>query len=351
MKIFLVGGAVRDLLMGKPMKDRDFVVVGSSEVEMFAHGYKRVGHDFPVFLHPETGEEYALARIEKKTGSGYGGFTTYTLDISLEDDLRRRDFTINAMAIDDETGELFDPLGGQQDIEERILRHVSGAFQEDPVRVLRAARFAARYNFTIASATVLAAQNVAKDDWSAISIDRIYLEVKKAIEDHAFTEFVERIVELHAEHALQRLFGSQFIPVFFLMKQERAIDDQWDLDVLLTQIFLRSTTGAGLAHPQFVKHVALSRLVKQYKRDKTWFSLTDFVGQITTVDADILDQTKTLAKWNFVSKMKEIHSSVNAAEAWAGDASLEGKELGMMIRKLRSEAMRNYMVEANPHLL
>jgi tRNA nucleotidyltransferase (CCA-adding enzyme) len=154
VKIYVVGGAVRDRLLGLTPGDRDYVVVGSSPDEMIAAGYQPVGKDFPVFLHPKTHEEYALARTERKTGHGYHGFSCYAApDVTLEEDLLRRDLTVNAMA-EDATGVVIDPYGGQQDLQARVLRHVSEAFAEDPVRILRVARFAARFpEFTVAPET------------------------------------------------------------------------------------------------------------------------------------------------------------------------------------------------------
>lgn len=154
MKIYVVGGAVRDRLLGLTPGDRDYVVVGSSPNEMIAAGYQPVGKDFPVFLHPQTHEEYALARTERKTGHGYHGFSCYAApDVTLEEDLLRRDLTVNAMA-EDATGVVIDPYGGQQDLQARVLRHVSEAFAEDPVRILRVARFAARFpQFSVAPET------------------------------------------------------------------------------------------------------------------------------------------------------------------------------------------------------
>lgn len=155
MNKFLVGGAVRDMLMGLEPKDKDYVVVGSSVEEMLAAGFEKVGADFPVFLHPETGDEYALARREKKTGTGYLGFTSeFGVDVTLEEDLSRRDLSINSMALDDK-GNLIDPFNGQEDLKNKVLRHTSNAFEEDPVRVLRLARFRARFgpDWTIAPET------------------------------------------------------------------------------------------------------------------------------------------------------------------------------------------------------
>ncbi len=156
MEVYLVGGAVRDRLLGLPVGERDWVVVGARPEELERQGYLQVGKEFPVFLHPDSREEYALARTERKVGPGYKGFTTqFSPDVTLEDDLRRRDLTINAIA-EDADGTLIDPFGGQRDLDARVLRHVSGAFVEDPVRVLRLARFAARFaslGFTVADET------------------------------------------------------------------------------------------------------------------------------------------------------------------------------------------------------
>ena len=157
MKIYLVGGAVRDQFLQRPVKDNDWVVTGATAQDMLDRGYRQVGSDFPVFLHPDSKEEYALARTERKSGKGYQGFICdFSPDITLEEDLQRRDLTINAMA-QAQDGTLVDPYGGQRDIRERLLRHVSSAFAEDPLRVLRVARFAARFadlGFTVAPETM-----------------------------------------------------------------------------------------------------------------------------------------------------------------------------------------------------
>ena len=154
MREFLVGGAVRDELLGRPVKDRDWVVVGATVQDMLDRGFSQVGADFPVFLHPDSKEEFALARQERKTAPGYHGFETrFDPDVTIEEDLFRRDLTINAMAKDEE-GNLIDPFNGQEDLENGVLRHVSEAFAEDPVRVLRVARFAARCNFDVHADTM-----------------------------------------------------------------------------------------------------------------------------------------------------------------------------------------------------
>ncbi len=189
MQVYKVGGAVRDRLLGLPVTDVDRVVVGATTEEMLAKGFRPVGADFPVFLHPKTGEEYALARTERKSGRGYGGFTFYASpEVTLEEDLIRRDLTINAMAEDDQLN-LTDPYHGQRDLEARILRHVSPAFVEDPLRVLRVARFAARYaglGFTVADETMdLMCQLSESGELQALTAERSWKEISRALmEDH-----------------------------------------------------------------------------------------------------------------------------------------------------------------------
>lgn len=189
MQVYKVGGAVRDRLLGLPVTDVDRVVVGATTEEMLAKGFRPVGADFPVFLHPKTGEEYALARTERKSGRGYGGFTFYASpEVTLEEDLIRRDLTINAMAEDDQLN-LTDPYHGQRDLEARILRHVSPAFAEDPLRVLRVARFAARYaglGFTVADETMdLMRQLSESGELQALTAERSWKEISRALmEDH-----------------------------------------------------------------------------------------------------------------------------------------------------------------------
>ncbi|WP_387691964.1 multifunctional CCA addition/repair protein [Photorhabdus sp. RM71S] len=185
MRVYLVGGAVRDRLLNFPVKERDWVVVGETSETLLSLGYQQVGKDFPVFLHPQTHEEYALARTERKSGLGYTGFTCYAApDVTLEDDLQRRDLTVNAIA-QTPTGELVDPYHGVDDLNNRILRHVSDAFSEDPLRVLRVARFAARFahlGFTIAPETQALMSNMATNgELSVLTPERVWKETEKAL--------------------------------------------------------------------------------------------------------------------------------------------------------------------------
>lgn len=204
MKIYQVGGAVRDKLLGLPVQDRDWVVVGSTPEEMQQLGYKPVGKDFPVFLHPETKEEYALARTERKSGKGYKGFVFHTSpDITIEQDLARRDLTINAMAEDD-AGNLIDPFDGRSDLENKILRHVSDAFVEDPLRVLRVARFAARYGFRVADETMQLMKTIsASGELETLAPERIWTELERALSEQYPTRF---LMVLRACNALKVLF-------------------------------------------------------------------------------------------------------------------------------------------------
>ncbi|MBS1171128.1 MAG: cca [Burkholderiaceae bacterium] len=183
MKTYVVGGAVRDRLLGRPVQDRDHVVVGATPQQLVARGFTPVGKDFPVFLHPHTHEEYALARTERSTGPGYKGFTFHTApDVTLEDDLIRRDLTINAIA-EDEDGTLIDPFGGQRDLAAKLFRHVSSAFAEDPVRILRVARFAARFaDFAVAPETLaLMRQMVAAGEVDHLVPERVWQELARGL--------------------------------------------------------------------------------------------------------------------------------------------------------------------------
>jgi tRNA nucleotidyltransferase/poly(A) polymerase len=202
MKIFLVGGCVRDELLNLPLTDRDWVVVGSCVEQMQAQGFKKVGKDFPVFLHPETNEEYALARLERKIGPGYYGFECkFSADVTLEEDLMRRDLTINAIA-KSQDNIIIDPFGGQADLSHKVLRHVSAAFIEDPLRVLRLARFLARFahlGFKVAPETkVLALTMVSNGDLNNLVKERVWAEMVRALGEISPTQFFLFLKELGA---------------------------------------------------------------------------------------------------------------------------------------------------------
>lgn len=208
MKIFLVGGAVRDELLGLPVKERDWVVEGATVNDMLQLGYRQVGKEFPVFLHPKTREEYALARMERKVDKGYQGFTFDTSShVTLTEDLERRDLTINAMAKSMEDNVLIDPYHGKEDLDKRILRHVSAAFAEDPVRILRVGRFLSRYHhlgFTVAPETTVLMQAMTEaGEVDALVAERVWKELERALSEPTPTAFFD---VLASAHALSRLF-------------------------------------------------------------------------------------------------------------------------------------------------
>jgi tRNA nucleotidyltransferase (CCA-adding enzyme) len=215
MKIYRVGGAVRDQLLGLPVKDTDWVVVGATPGELLQLGYTQVGRDFPVFLHPKSKQEYALARTERKSGSGYTGFVVNASpDVTLEEDLLRRDLTINAIAATD-NGELIDPYGGQRDLAAKVLRHVSPAFAEDPLRVLRVARFAARFahlGFSVAPETVVLMRSlVDAGEMQQLIPERIWQEIHNALQSHSPQVFLQVLRDCGALAVLlpelEALFG------------------------------------------------------------------------------------------------------------------------------------------------
>jgi len=214
---YVVGGAVRDRLLGLPVSDRDHVVVGTTADAMKAAGFRPVGRDFPVFLHPETHEEYALARTERKVAAGYAGFVFHAdPSVTLEADLERRDLTINAMAEDDASGRVVDPFGGRRDLDARIFRHVGPAFAEDPVRVLRLARFAARFDdFTIAPETLaLARAMAAAGEIDALVPERVWQELSRGL------------MERHPERMFDVLRATDAAPRLFPEWRDRS-DDRW----------------------------------------------------------------------------------------------------------------------------
>lgn len=204
MQVYLVGGAVRDALLNRKVVERDYVVVGATPEEMLSQGFTQVGKDFPVFLHPKTQEEYALARTERKSGKGYTGFVCdASSSVTLEEDLLRRDLTVNAIA-QDNYGKLIDPYGGKKDLENRVLRHVSEAFSEDPLRVFRVARFATRYaylGFTIATETMALMQSMAESgELSTLSAERVWQETKRSLLEKTPHVFFTVLHQAHGLH-------------------------------------------------------------------------------------------------------------------------------------------------------
>jgi len=251
MKTYVVGGAVRDGLLGEPVNDRDWVVVGASPQDMLDAGFLPVGKDFPVFLHPKTHEEYALARTERKTGPGYRGFEVYAApDVTLEDDLVRRDLTINAIA-QQEDGTLVDPHGGRRDLEARVLRHVSEAFVEDPVRILRLARFAARWPaFSVAPETIALMQRMVADgEVDALVAERVWQELSRGLMERAPARLFE---VLRSVGALARLLPE--VDALFGVPQPPAHHPEVDTGVHTLMVLDRC---AATAQPLPVRYACL----------------------------------------------------------------------------------------------
>ena len=285
MKIYLVGGSVRDQLLKREHDERDWVVVGSTVEEMIALGYKPVGKDFPVFLHPKTHEEYALARTERKSGRGYTGFTFYAdPSVSLEEDLIRRDLTINAMA-QDETGHIIDPYNGQEDLQNKYLRHVSDAFVEDPVRLLRIARFAARFpTFTVHPDTLTMLQTmVSNNEVNALVAERVWKELERALTEVAPIRF---FAVLDDSHALDVLFPNFKNTPSTLEKLKRVTDQSDMIEVRLAALLqdLDESTIKTICNkyrvPSNLKQFALlaSKFKKHYE-----YSLTADANELLTL--------------------------------------------------------------------
>ncbi len=270
MKIYQVGGAVRDKYLGYPNKDKDWVVVGATPEMLLELGYTQVGRDFPVFLHPTTHEEYALARTERKTMPGYTGFTVYAApDVSLEDDLRRRDLTINAMALDSD-GQLIDPFNGLTDLRAGILRHVSPAFVEDPVRILRIARFAARFGFRVADETLALMTKMVNDgEVDALVAERVWQETVRALGEKKVHLFFK---VLQSCGALARIFPEidRFFEVEHHLQQAQQLtsDTQVVFAVLIHNLVDRIELIESLCQRYRVptQYRDLAELVARYHR-------------------------------------------------------------------------------------
>ncbi|MDR0805252.1 MAG: multifunctional CCA addition/repair protein [Enterobacteriaceae bacterium] len=338
MKTYLVGGAVRDQLLGLPVHEYDWVVVGATPQQMLDLGYQQVGKDFPVFLHPQTHEEHALARTERKSGSGYTGFTCYAApDVTLEQDLLRRDLTINAIA-QDSNGTLIDPYHGQQDIAQRVLRHVSPAFREDPLRVLRIARFAARFaylGFTIAPETLQLMKAIVNDGEIAhLTPERVWKETEKALATRSPQIFFQVLRDCGALAVLfpeiDKLFGipapEKWHPeidsgVHTLMVLEIAAKISDDIDVRFSALL--HDIGKGLTPPELLPHHyghghAGVRLVEticqRYKIPNTTRELarlvSEFHDQIHTVyqlrPATILKLFNAIDVWRKPLRLEQI---------------------------------------------
>jgi tRNA nucleotidyltransferase (CCA-adding enzyme) len=303
MEIYRVGGAVRDRLLGRDSKDNDWVVVGAKPEQLLNQGFTQVGKDFPVFLHPETQEEYALARTERKTEKGYKGFVVSAdSSVTLQQDLQRRDLTINAMA-ETPDGQLIDPYNGYADLQAGILRHVSPAFAEDPVRILRVARFAARYNFTIAAETqTLMCDMVTQGEVDALVPERVWQEMAKALSEPYCWRFVSVLRDCGALGILfpeiNRLFGvpqpatyhpeiDTGVHILLALQQARQLTD----DSVIIFAVLTHDLGKGITDPtQWPHHYGheqlgvnlITELSQRYKIPKEHEEVAKLVAQYHT---------------------------------------------------------------------
>ena len=337
MKAYIVGGAVRDELLGLPVKDRDWVVVGATPEEMVAKGFKPVGKDFPVFLHPETREEYALARTERKSGRGYKGFTVHAApDVTLEDDLRRRDLTINAIA-KDESGKLIDPFGGQEDLRKGVLRHVSDAFAEDPVRILRVARFAARFSFSVDKNTLkLMRRMVQSGETDYLVAERVWQEFSKGLME----EHPERMFQVLEAAGLKMLPRPRYalkggLPVRFALLA-------WPLEEKEVESLCKR-----LRAPNEVRELALlaSGYREQLKNAKKPEELLDVLKRTDAFRrperfAQLLDVARQAAPKTDFARLEQARVAAAAVDAGAVASKGAGKDIGRRVDAARLEAIR-----------
>ena len=305
MKVYLVGGAVRDELLGRKVAERDWVVVGATPQQMTDAGFRQVGRDFPVFLHPETGEEHALARIERKTGPGYRGFeVAFSPDVTLEDDLRRRDLTINAMARDG-AGTLIDPYGGRADIDAKKLRHVSEAFNEDPVRILRVARFLARYEplgFSIAPETMARMRAmVAAGEADALVAERTWQETAKALAEPAPAAWMRALRECGA---LARVFPE--LDALYGVPQPEKWHPEIDTGLHMELVLLAAADltpeprirFAALMHDLGKGRTPRSRWPRHIGHEESGARLVEGVSERLRVPTDYRELAVLAARWH-----------------------------------------------------
>ncbi|MBI3728879.1 MAG: multifunctional CCA addition/repair protein [Burkholderiales bacterium] len=313
MKTYIVGGAVRDALLGFPVQDRDFVVVGATPEDMLAKGFLPVGKDFPVFLHPKTHEEYALARTERKTAAGYKGFVFHTdAEVTLEQDLIRRDLSINAMAQDDD-GNIIDPYGGLQDLENRIFRHVSMAFCEDPVRILRLARFAARFatppkDFSVAQETTALMQTmVAAGEVDALVAERVWQEISRGLMEARPSRMFE---VLRSCGALQRL-----LPELDVLWTIPATAHSSKAEQLMPLLDATAQTGQPLItrYAVLLHDLAAVKTDEQVEaaQEKQRMALADAISQRLKVPTECRDLAVMLAREHL--RIKDV-ASLSAAD-------------------------------------
>src|SRR5450631_262427 len=344
MKVYSVGGAVRDELLGHPVADRDYVVVGATPEEMVARGFRPVGRDFPVFIHPETNDEYALARTERKSGRGYHGFTFHTApDVTLEADLARRDLTINAMARDAD-GTLIDPYGGEADLRVGVLRHVSAAFAEDPLRVLRVARFAARLGFAVAPETqALMRAIVSGGELAMLNPERVWQELARALMEPRPSRFFS---ELRRCGALASLLPE--IDALFGVPQPVAHHPEVDAGVHVLQavdfsaaagdplpvryaVLTHDLGKAATAHADWPRHIA---------HEAQSVRLAEDLSQRLRVPGDCRELARLAARYHgVVQRAFELRPATLLDLLLAADALRRPERLDGLIRTCAADAL------------
>jgi tRNA nucleotidyltransferase (CCA-adding enzyme) len=341
VKVYLVGGAVRDELLGLPVKERDYVVVGSTPEEMVRLGFKPVGKDFPVFLHPKTHDEYALARTERKSGRGYKGFTVYASpEVTLQEDLKRRDVTINAMA-KAEDGTLIDPFGGKKDLESGVLRHVSEAFAEDPVRILRVARFAARFGFRLAEETLaLMKHMVASGETDYLVPERVWQEFSRGLaeaEPERMFEVLQRTGFLAKAFPEIKAWPRRFsgsVPVRFAVLAWPLAEEQVLAlcDRLRTPGDVRELALAVVRHKEGLKKSAADALLGVLKGADAFRRPERF--------AELLEAARLAEPAIDVARIERARAAAAAVDAGAIASSAQGADIGRLVDAARLEAIR-----------
>lgn len=356
MKIYKVGGCVRDEILGRKSTDVDYVVVGASEEQMLSNGYRKVGNSFPVFLHPETKDEYAFARKERKTGPGYSGFETVVSGVTLEEDLARRDLTINSIAMND-SGEYIDPFNGISDIQDRILRHTTSAFEEDPLRVIRLARFRASLDFKIHPTTFsLAMKMIERGDLDELSDERIIAEIIKVAQYGSWEVVYDFFFCLESMGALWQVkFFREHIDrsVVGILKNKRGFSDVVDIDILFAIIMSKKAE----------EETRFTSTASQIRRVATKLQIAYATGTV----ADLYEFA--IANRNWGQKIVDLHQliflmsgefSVDRLECMndtmrsvlyvdanyvqeMNDNSLVGRQIGEELRRVRIAKIYEHM--------
>lgn len=346
MKLYIVGGFVRDTRLGLTPKDRDWVVVNATSQEMLDRGFTQVGKDFPVFLHPETHEEYALARVERKAGHGYNGFEVTTTNVTLEDDLSRRDLTINAMALDEE-GRLQDPYGGERDLAQRTLRHVSVAFAEDPLRVLRLARFLAKLGpqWTVASETLqLVKEMVNGGELDFLTPERIWKEIEKGLLEQHPEQMLKALVEWNV---LQRKPFEEYRGA--VRAETSALQKAAEQDA---EVAVRFALGfPGSWGPELAKQSRIPAMVREVSHllsfARNQAPITEaLTGETRLKVLEGLDAVRQQDRFNRVAQALALVDAPSAQQLVKDVAILKKLDYGQLVKGIAPSQVKNHLRSA-----